>query len=146
MTKQEIKQVLDEVQARLDGLQGEGASFLFIGHEGNNFTLSGSPLMLTAQLIFAMMRYPIVRDIIKACADKYDELNKEHGQAAREVVMSHLIEKYKAQMEDILTKREVSFTYEPSHKSATHFISKDDAERVRQDIINNPNKYRKLDL
>ena len=94
MTKQEIKQALDEVQARLDGLQDEGASFLFIGHEGNHFTLSGNPRMLTAQLIFAMMRYPIVRDIIKACADKYDELNKEHGQTAREVVMSHLIEKY----------------------------------------------------
>lgn len=94
MTEQEVKQVLDDVQAKLDGLQNEKASFLFIGHEGNHFTLSGSPNNIAAQIVFAMMRYPIVRDIINMCAINYNELNDKHGQTARETVMDHLIEKY----------------------------------------------------
>ena len=94
MANQEIKQVLDDVQAQLDSLQNEKASFLFIGHEGNHFTLSGSPNMIAAQLVFAMMRYPVVRDIIHTCAVNFNELNEKHGQDARNVTMNHLIEKY----------------------------------------------------
>lgn len=90
--KERIKGVHDQVQKLLDSLQGSDATFLFIGDEGNHFTLSGNPTNIAAQLMFAMIRYPIVKNIIKMCAQRYDELEKELGDEIRNVTMSHLIE------------------------------------------------------
>lgn len=90
---EEIKKKFDEVQEILDSLQDSGATCMFIGHEGNHFVISGNPLNIEAQIVFAMMRYPIVRDIIKTCAARYDELNKECGDNVRGITMDHLIEK-----------------------------------------------------
>ncbi|MBQ8095557.1 MAG: hypothetical protein IJ243_00505 [Prevotella sp.] len=92
MKTEEIKQVFDDVQRRLDTLQGSGATFMFIGHEGNHFVLGGQPTQIAAQVVFAMMRYPVVRDIIKQCAERFDDLDAELGQGVREVKMDHLIE------------------------------------------------------
>ena len=92
MKKEEIKEVFSDVQARLDTLQGEGASFMFIGHEGNHFTISGRPNEIAAQIVFSMMRYPVVRDIIKKCADNYDAMEAQYGTGVRGVKMNHLIE------------------------------------------------------
>ena len=39
-----------------------------------------------------MMRYPVVRDIIKECAEKYDSMEAQYGNSIREVKMDHLIE------------------------------------------------------
>lgn len=92
MKKEEIKQVFDDVQQRLDALQGSEASFLFIGHQGNHFALAGRTNEIGGQLLFAMMRYPVIRDIIKECAERYDELEAKYGGDVREVKMDHLIE------------------------------------------------------
>ena len=92
-TEEEIKKRFDIVQDILDTLQNSDATFMFIGHEGNHFILSGNTTNISAQIMFAMMRYPIVRDIIKTCASRYDELNEEHGDKARNIKMDHLIEK-----------------------------------------------------
>lgn len=92
MEKQEIKQLFDDVQRRLDTLQGSEASFLFIGHQGNHFTIGGKVNEIGAQLLFAMMRYPVIRDIIKECADKYGSMEAQYGNSVREVEMDHLIE------------------------------------------------------
>ena len=92
MEKQEIKQVFDDVQQQLDTLQGEQASFMFIGHEGNHFVLGGNPHEIAAQIVFAMMRYPVIRNIIKQCADQFDELNEQYGKDVKNVKMDHLIE------------------------------------------------------
>lgn len=93
MDKEEIKKKFDEIQEILDSLQGAGATFMFIGHEGNHFVLSGHTVNIKAQILFAMMRYPIFSDIIKTCADRFDELDKEQGDNVRGVEMNHLIEK-----------------------------------------------------
>lgn len=93
MTEQEIKMKFDEVQEILDSMQGAGATCMFIGHEENHFVISGSPTNISAQIVFAMMRYPIVRDIIKTCAKRFDELNEECGDGVRDIKMDHLIEK-----------------------------------------------------
>lgn len=93
MTEQEIKKKFDEVQEILDSMQGAGATCMFIGHEGNHFVISGSPTNISAQIVFAMMRYPIVRNIIKTCAERFDELNEECGDGVRDIKMDHLIEK-----------------------------------------------------
>lgn len=92
MKKEEIKQVFDDVQERLDTLQSENATFMFIGHEGNHFVLCGNPINIEAQIVFAMIRYPVFRDIIKECATKYDEMNEKCGEDVKGVKMDHLIE------------------------------------------------------
>ncbi len=89
---EEIKSVFDDVQRKLDALQTKGATCLFIGDEGNHFVISGSPTSIVAQIVFAMCRYPIVKDIIKTCANRFDELNAEFGDNVRNVKMDHLIE------------------------------------------------------
>ena len=98
--KEEIKKKFDEVQEILDSLQGSDATFMFIGHEGNHFVMSGSPINIKAQIVFAMIRYPIIRDIIKNCAERFDEMNKEFGDKVKGVTMDHLIEVNSGNKED----------------------------------------------
>ena len=90
--EKEIKRKFDQIQEILDSLQGDGATCLFIGHEGNHFVISGSVANITAQMLFAMMRYPVVRDIVKTCAERFDELNGKFGGNARGTTMEHLVE------------------------------------------------------
>lgn len=92
MKKEEINQVFGDVQKQLDTLQGSGASFMFIGHEGNHFVLGGNLINISAQIVFAMIRYPVVRDIIKACAKQFDSLNDKYSEDVKQVKMDHLIE------------------------------------------------------
>jgi len=90
--KQEAKAVFSKVQMLLDTLQGKDATCLFIGYEGNHFVISGDFNGICAQLIFAMCRYPIVTQIVKKCASRFDELNAEYGDNVRSVTLDHLIE------------------------------------------------------
>ena len=92
MDKKEIKKTQRMVQAILERLQGEDASFLFVGDDGNCFTIGGDPVNIEAQIVFSMIRYPIVKDIIKKCATHFDELNNEFGEDIRNVKMEHQIE------------------------------------------------------
>jgi hypothetical protein len=90
--KSEIKKTQRMAQKLLESLQGEDASFLFIGDEGNCFTIGGDPTMISAQIVFAMCRYPVVRQIIQHCADLYEEANMKYGDEARNISMEHFIE------------------------------------------------------
>lgn len=90
--KQGVKEVFDEVQKKLDTLQGKDATFLFVGDEGNHFVIGGDFNCICAQLIFAMCRYPVVAQIIKKCASRFDEMNDKYGDNVRGVTMTHLIE------------------------------------------------------
>ena len=92
MEKTEIKKIQRMAQKLLEQLQGKEASFLFIGDEGNCFTIGGDPTMIAAQIMFAMVRYPVVKDIIKKCADNYDDLNEKFGEDVRNLTLEHLIE------------------------------------------------------
>ena len=92
MNEKEIKQVFDDVHQRLETLQDSDASFMFIGHQGNHFVIGGKTNEISAQILFAMMRYPFIRDIIKRCAMLYDDLNAQYGSKVRDVKMDHLIE------------------------------------------------------
>ena len=87
-----IKETFDKVHELLDSLQETGATCLFIGDEGNHFVISGNPTNIEAQIVFAMCRYPVVKDIIKTCTTRFDELNEEFGDGVRNVTMDHLIE------------------------------------------------------
>ena len=92
MNEKEINQVFGDVQQRLETLQGSDASFMFIGHQDNHFVISGKTNEISAQILFAMMRYPVIHDIIKECASRYDDLNAQYGSNVRNVKMDHLIE------------------------------------------------------
>lgn len=92
MDKSEIKKTQRMAQKLLEQLQGEDASFMFVGDDGNCFTISGNPVNIEAQILFAMCRYPFVREIIQTCATRYNDLNKEYGDDIRNVTMDHLIE------------------------------------------------------
>lgn len=104
MTKEEIKQVFMDVQTRLESLPGQEASFLFIGHQGNYFSMGGRTNEICAQIVFAMMRYPVIRDIIKECAAHHDALEAQYGSAARDVKMDHLIEQNSGNENRIINK------------------------------------------
>lgn len=93
MTEEEIKKMFDDIQQKLETLQDEKASFMFLTNEGNCFTIAGNPIDINAQLLFAMIRYPIVRDIIKNCAEKFDEMNALWGEKVKNMKMDHQIEK-----------------------------------------------------
>lgn len=90
--KKEVRKVFDEVQKLLDTLQGQDATCLFVGHEGNHFVISGNKVNLEAQIVFAMCRYPVIEEIIKTCANRFQELNVKFGENVRNVQMDHLIE------------------------------------------------------
>ena len=92
MDKEEIKKIQRMAQKLLEQLQGEEASFLFVGDEGNCFTIGGDPTMIAAQILFAMVRYPVVRQIIQKCADNYESLNEKFGEDVRNLTLEHLIE------------------------------------------------------
>ena len=92
MEKTEIKKIQWMAQKLLEQLQGKEASFLFVGDEGNCFTIGGDPTMIAAQILFAMVRYPVVKDIIKKCADNYETLNEKFGEDVRNLTLEHLIE------------------------------------------------------
>ena len=92
MTTTEIKQLFSEIQTKLETLQNEHASFMFLSDEGTHFCMGGNTTNIMAQITFAMMRYPVVRDIIKDCAEKFDLLNATMGDDARKVKLDHQIE------------------------------------------------------
>lgn len=92
MDKEEIKKIQRTAQKLLEQLQDENASFMFVGNEGNCFTIGGEKESIEAQIIFAMCRYPVVKDIIKKCATRFDELDRKFGDNIRNVTMEHLIE------------------------------------------------------
>lgn len=92
MEKTEIKKIQRMAQKLLEQLQGKEASFLFIGDEGNCFTIGGDPTMIAAQILFAMVRYTVVRQIIQKCADNYESLNEKFGEDVRNLTLEHLIE------------------------------------------------------
>lgn len=81
------------IQQKLETLKDEKASFMFLTYEGNHFVAAGDPAAIMAQLSFAMMRYPIVRDIIKNCADSFDGMNAAFGEKAKNIKLDHQIEK-----------------------------------------------------
>lgn len=89
-----VEKKYNEIHEMLDSLQYEDATFMFIGHEGNHFAMKGNPSMIMGQIAFAMCRYPVIRDIIKNCAEHFDDLNREYGEKVRNVKMDHLIERY----------------------------------------------------
>lgn len=84
--------MFSKVQMLLDTLQGKGATCLFIGDEGNHFVISGDFNGICAQLVFAMCRYPIVTQIVKKCASRFDEMNAKYGDNVRSVTLDYIIE------------------------------------------------------
>lgn len=91
--KVDIKDVFNKIQGLLDSLQDTGETFMFMTGEGR-FVISGDPTSIMAELTIAMVRYPIVKEIIDTCSKKFDEIKAECGEDIENINMTHLIEKY----------------------------------------------------
>lgn len=92
--KVDIKDVFNKIQGLLDSLQDTGAAFMFMTGEGR-FVVSGDPTSIMAELTIAMVRYPIVKEMIDTCSKKFDEVKAECGDDIENIKMTHLIEKFK---------------------------------------------------
>lgn len=90
----DASKVFSEIQSLLDSLQDTGETFLFVTGEGR-FVISGDPAAIMAELSIAMIRYPIVKEIIDTCSQKFDEIKAEHGEDIENIKMTHLVEKYR---------------------------------------------------
>ena len=89
---EEIKKTERMAQKLLEQLQGTDASFLFVGDEGNCFTIGGDPEKIISQILFAMSRYPIVESIIKKCAKLFDNMPQDLRKEIKNLKMEHQIE------------------------------------------------------
>lgn len=92
--KVDIKDVFNKIQGLLDSLQDTGETFMFVTGEGR-FVISGDPAAIMTELSIAMIRYPIVKEIIDTCSQKFDEIKAEHGEDIENIKMTHLVEKYR---------------------------------------------------
>jgi len=90
--KEIVKETFDKVQALLDTLQDKDATCLFVTDDGR-FVISGEKESLEVELIIAMVRYPIVKDIVFECASKFRWVKKDYGEKINSIHMNHLIEK-----------------------------------------------------
>lgn len=91
--KVDVDKVFGEIQKLMDSLQDTGETFMFVTGEGR-FCISGNPSAIMAELSIAMVRYPIVKEIIDTCSQKFDDIKAEYGADIENIKMSHLIEKY----------------------------------------------------
>lgn len=91
--KVDIKDVFNKIQGLLDSLQDTGETFMFMTGEGR-FVISGDPTSIMAELTIAMVRYPIVKEMIDTCSKKFDDIKAEFGEDIENINMTHLIEKY----------------------------------------------------
>lgn len=92
MKKKEIETTFKAVRLTLNTLKDEEASYLFIGNEGNQFVISGNTADIAAQILFAMIRYPVVKELIKTCATRVDEIEEKYGDRVRTAPLEDLIE------------------------------------------------------
>lgn len=94
MDKKQIIDIEKQAQYILETLQDEeDASFLYIAGEANCFTLKGSPKEIIAQMLFAMCKYPVIKEIVMTCATNFDEVNQRFGHIAKGMHLDHEIKK-----------------------------------------------------
>lgn len=84
------KLVFNTVQQLLEQLKDSNSAFLFVSSD-NHFTIKEHDNDLLTQIVFAMLRYPEVENIIKRCAVAFEKVNAKYGHLARAVEMDHLI-------------------------------------------------------
>lgn len=77
-------------QQLLEQLKDSNSAFLFVSSK-NHFTIKEHDNDLLTQIVFAMLRYPEVENLIKRCAVAFDKVNAKYGHLARSVEMDHLI-------------------------------------------------------
>jgi hypothetical protein len=84
------KLAFNTCQQLLESLKDSDTAFMFVSSE-NHFTIKEHDNDLLTEILFAMLRYPEVENLIKNCAVAFDKVNAKYGQLARAVEMDHLI-------------------------------------------------------
>ena len=79
-------------QQLLESLKDSDTAFMFVSSK-HHFTIKEHDNDLLTEIVFAMLRYPEVENLIKRCAAAFEKVNAKYGHLAREVEMDHLIYK-----------------------------------------------------
>lgn len=77
MTNQEITADLDEIQKKLEKMNGEDIDFIFLANDHNRGAFNGSPNGIGALLIWNMAKYPVIRRIVLKAVSYYLEHKQE---------------------------------------------------------------------
>ena len=85
-------------QQLLESLEDSDTAFMFVSSK-HHFTIKEHDNDLLTEIVFAMLRYPEVENLIKRCAGAFEKVNAKYGHLAREVEMDHLIYKKSEQEE-----------------------------------------------
>lgn len=92
MDKKRTDEVLNQVLDLLGELKKGDRSVLFISGDGA-FTMSGDARELLAELIFSMVRYPAVRDLVIEATLRYPAAKKRYGDRIKGTKMTRQVEK-----------------------------------------------------
>ena len=77
-------------QQLLESLKDSDTAFMFVSSK-HHFTIKEHDNDLLTEIVFAMLRYPEVENLIKICAAAFEKVNAKYGPLARAVEMDHLI-------------------------------------------------------
>lgn len=94
MDEKDFKEVEVKALETLNTLGDSNATFMFIGGDANCFGINGNTSLIKAELVFAMLKYPILKEIFEDCLEKYKIADKLYGDDVRNSVIKDSIEHY----------------------------------------------------
>lgn len=83
MKIEEAKEILIKVQNLLESLQGTDETYMFFCKRDNRGVVSGDDGVLSALIVWNMLRYDVMANIIKKAVSTYDSLDERVKQDVR---------------------------------------------------------------
>ena len=94
MDEKDFKEAEVKALESLNTLGDSNATFMFIGGDANCFAINGNTGLIKAELIFAMLKYPVLKEIFEDCLEKYKEADALYGDDVRKAILKHSVEHY----------------------------------------------------
>lgn len=94
MDEKDFKEAEVKALESLNTLGDSNATFMFIGGDANCFAINGDTGLIRAQLVFAMLKYPVLKEIFEDCMKAYKAADALYGDDIRKTVIKDSIEHY----------------------------------------------------
>ncbi len=94
MDEKDFKEVEAKALESLNVLGDSNATFMFIGSDAHCFAINGNTSLIKAELMFAMLKYPILKEIFEDCLEQYKMADSLYGDNIRKSVIKDSIEHY----------------------------------------------------